>query len=85
MVAHRQRFAVNNGIDGAKAAVMHCDIPTVSHLEGCPLEGTFGKTHLFTSSFIDLMAGRHFLKAIRIEPVQAASNDLDKNSLPDGG
>ena len=67
IIADRQWLAVDDAEDGAEPAVGEARLATVGDIEGRNVEGAPGKANLLAFGFVDLIARRRFLIAIRVE------------------
>lgn len=67
IVTDRQRIAIDNAVYRAEAAIVDGRLAPVGHIERLAAEGAFGEADFFALPFVDVVAGRGTLVAIRVE------------------
>src|SRR5260370_30880700 len=67
IVADRQRLAIDDSINRAKATILQRGFSAILDVEGLSVEGALGKADLLTPGFVDLVARRHAVVAIGVE------------------
>jgi hypothetical protein len=67
IIGDRQGLAVDLSEDGAEPAIGDARLPAVGDVEFRDVERTLGKADLFALGFVDLVARRDGLVAVRIE------------------